>query len=192
MSASAPTRRMLVLRLLRNPLARAGDARAWLNARFQLRNCTSVGALPRVWGHVRVENRGEISIGARVRIRAVPWACELATAESALLEIGESTFINAAVSISAGVHVQIGSRCEIGPGVLIMDNDFHTAGDPSLRPASIPVRIGDGVWIGARAIVLKGVTVGEGATIAAGSVVTSDVPPRTVVAGVPARVIRAT
>jgi acetyltransferase-like isoleucine patch superfamily enzyme len=122
----------------------------------------------------------------------VPWACELAASEGGLLEIGERTFINAAVSISASRHVQIGSECEIGPGVLIMDNDFHSPSNLSRFPASIPVRIGDRVWIGARAIVLKGVTVGDGAVIAAGSVVTSDVPPHKLVAGVPARIIRDT
>jgi acetyltransferase-like isoleucine patch superfamily enzyme len=190
MNASLPTRRMLMQRALRNPFARAGDAWAWLSARIQLRSCTKVGPLPRVWGRVRVENRGRIVIGPRLRIRAIPWACELAATEGAVLEIGEGTFINAGVSISACRQVLIGNGCLIGPGVLIMDNDFHVAGNPSLRPVSRPVTIGDRVWIGARAIVLKGVTIGDAATIAAGSVVTSDIPPQTVVAGIPARVIR--
>jgi acetyltransferase-like isoleucine patch superfamily enzyme len=53
-----------------------------------------------------------------------------------------------------------------------------------------PVRIGNHVWIGARAVVLKGVTVGDGAVIGAGAVVTQNVPPNTMVAGVPARAIR--
>lgn len=149
-----------------------------------------MGPMPRVWGHVRIENRGQISIGARIRIRAVPWDCELATGQGGLLEIGDGTFINAGVSIAAYGRVHIGSECEIGSGVLIMDNDFHVPGALSARPAARPVQIGDRVWIGARAIVLKGVTIGDAATIGAGSVVTSDVPPRTVVAGVPARIIR--
>ncbi len=188
--ALVSSRRTFVGRILRNPVDRAADARAWLNARWQLRRCTSVGQLPRVWGRVRVENRGRILIGARVRIRAVPWASELATTQDGTLEIGESTFINAGVSIFAGNHVRIGSHCEIGPGVLIMDNDFHIAQDPERRPPSQVINIGDRVWIGARAILLKGVTIGDAATIGAGSVVTSDVPPQSVVAGVPARVIR--
>jgi len=137
-----------------------------------------------------VDNRGRIAIGPRIRIRAVPWASELAASQGGVLEIGASTFINAGVSISACREVRIGSQCEIGPGVLIMDNDFHIAGDPTQHPPSKPVRIGNRVWIGARAIVLKGVTVGDAATIAAGSVVTADVPAGAVVAGVPARVIR--
>ena len=187
---AALVRQDIVQRLLRHPLSGSRDALAWLNGRFQLRRCSSVGARPRVWGSVRVDNRGTISIGPRIRIRAVPWACEIAAGDGALLEIGESTFINAGVSISASRHVRIGDACEIGPGVLIMDNDFHRAGDLTLRPPSRPVRIGNRVWIGARAIVLKGVTVGDDAIIAAGSVVTSDVPAHSVVGGVPAHVIR--
>lgn len=181
---------MLVQRAWRKPLRSGGDLLAWLNARRVLWRCSEVGPLARVWGRLRIDNHGRLTIGARLRVRGVPWASELAVAEGALLEIGESTFINAGVSISASRHVRIGSRCEIGPGVLIMDNDFHVAGDPSHHPPSRPIHIGDRVWIGARAIVLKGVTVGDSATIAAGSVVTSDVPAGSVVAGVPARVIR--
>jgi acetyltransferase-like isoleucine patch superfamily enzyme len=181
---------MLVQRVIRTPRGSVGDLLAWLNAHRLLWRCSVLGPLPRVWGHVRVDNRGRITIGPRLRIRAVPWASELAAGEGALLEIGESTFINAGVSISASRHVRIGDRCEIGPGVLIMDNDFHFPGDPSRSAPFRPVHIGDGVWIGAKAIVLKGVTVGDSATIAAGSVVTADVPARSIVAGVPARVIR--
>ena len=53
-----------------------------------------------------------------------------------------------------------------------------------------PVHIGDHVWIGARAVVLKGVTIGDGAIVAAGAVVVDNVPPRALAAGVPARVVR--
>lgn len=186
---SLPGRAVLVRRFIRRPAGSATDLVAWLRARWAFRNC-SVGPLPRIWGSVRVENNGRISIGPRLRVRAVPWATELVANRGGLLEIGESTFINGGVSISASSHVRIGSRCQIGPGVLIMDNDFHVAGDPGQQPLSRPIEIGDRVWIGAKAIVLKGVTIGEAATIAAASVVTSDVPARAVVAGVPARVIR--
>jgi acetyltransferase-like isoleucine patch superfamily enzyme len=181
---------MLARRVLERPGGSVRDLVAWLNALRVLRRC-EVGPLPRIWGSVRVENHGRIAIGPRLRIRAVPWATELVANQGGLLEIGESTFINGGVSISASHHVHIGSRCQIGPGVLIMDNDFHVAGDPSNHPPSRPIHIGDGVWIGAKAIVLKGVTIGDAATIAAASVVTSNVPAGSVVAGVPARVIRA-
>lgn len=73
-----------------------------------------------------------------------------------------------------------------------MDGDNHTLlVDGVARSSSAPVVIGDGVWIGARATILKGVTIGDGAVVAAGAVVTRDVPAHSLVAGVPARVVRA-
>ncbi len=169
---------------------RAPDALAWLRARWQLRRCTSVGPWPRIWGHVRVYNGGRIVLHDRIQIRALPWQCELAAMPGGTLEIGDGTFINTGVSISASRSVRIGRRCQIGPRVLIMDNDFHTAGDPLHRPASYPVVLEDRVWVGAAAIILKGVRIGEAASIGAGSVVTRDVPAGAVVAGVPARPIK--
>ncbi len=74
--------------------------------------------------------------------------------------------------------------------VQVLDTDFHTiVRDGSPQASVAPVRIGDHVWIGTRAVVLKGVTIGDGAVIAAGAVVTADVPTGAVVAGVPARVV---
>ena len=76
----------------------------------------------------------------------------------------------------------------ISENVIIRDSDNHqiTGGNSMFAP----VIIKDNAWIGMSAIILKGVTVGEGAIVAAGSVVTKDVPPHTIVAGVPARVIK--
>ena len=97
-------------------------------------------------------------------------------------------------SISARTKVKIGNRVLIGAGALITDSDAH-----SLNPAdrakedvgrSFPVIIDDDVFIGARAIVLKGVHLGRGCVVGAGSVVTKDVAPYCIVAGNPARLIR--
>jgi maltose O-acetyltransferase len=162
----------------------------WVKARIALRRCTSVGMRPRVWGRVRIENLGEIVIGERVQIRAVPWVSELVSLPGGRLEIGDGTFINAGISICAGELVRIGSRCQIGPRVMIVDNDFHVPGDPLTRPESRPVILEDLVWLGAGVMVLKGVHIGRAATVAAGSVVTRDVPPGAIVGGVPARLIR--
>ena len=128
-------------------------------------------------------------IGDRLRIRAVPWATEIAALAGGLIEIGDGVFINSGVSISACKSVTIGDNCQIGPRVLIMDNDFHVAGDPLQQPQSKPIVLEDHVWIGAGAIVLKGVRIGRRASIGAGSVVTRDVPADAVVAGAPARPI---
>ena len=84
--------------------------------------------------------------------------------------------------------IRIGDGCTLSWDVQILDNDFHAMTvDGTELPSSAPVVIGDRVWIGTRAVVLKGVTIGDDAVVAAGSVVTKDVPAGTVVAGVPAR-----
>jgi maltose O-acetyltransferase len=73
-----------------------------------------------------------------------------------------------------------------------MDNDFHRV-EPERRhevPESLPIILGENVWLGARVVVLRGVTIGAHSVVAAGSVVTRDIPPRTLAAGVPARVVR--
>jgi acetyltransferase-like isoleucine patch superfamily enzyme len=105
----------------------------------------------------------------------------------ALLEIGDRTYLNRRTEIVARNEIVIGADCAISWDVVITDSDEHWMADTEMVQ---PVRIGNHVWIGARAVILKGVTVGDGAVIAAGSVVTQDVAPATMVAGVPARAIR--
>ena len=158
-------------------------------ARIALRSCSSVGARVGVRGRVWVENAGTIRIGDRVQLRGTPMPIEFVVLPGAVLEIGARTLINVGTSISAQTSVTIGEDCMIGHYVLIMDTDFHDIDDRSRGGRSAPVRIQDGVWLGARATVLKGVTIGTGSVVSAGSVVALDVPPYTVVGGVPARVI---
>ena len=97
-------------------------------------------------------------------------------------------------TICAAIAVDIGDRCLFGADVLVFDTDFHNHAPEGRRYAtpdwdaiSRPVTIGNDVFIGARAIITKGVTIGDGAIVAAGSVVVSDVAPGTVVGGNPAR-----
>lgn len=106
----------------------------------------------------------------------------------AKVTIGTGSFINRNTSILAETSVSIGDYVLIGWDVTITDTDEHDW--PGLGTRTAPVAIGDHSWIGARSIVLKGVTIGEGAVVAAGSIVTRDVPPYTLVAGSPARHIR--
>jgi acetyltransferase-like isoleucine patch superfamily enzyme len=105
----------------------------------------------------------------------------------ARVTIGAHTYLNRRTEITCRERITIGERCAIAWDVNIMDTDAHTFED---RPDTAPVTIGDHVWIGAGAMVLKGVTIGDGAVVAARSVVTKDVPPGVLVAGSPARVIR--
>jgi acetyltransferase-like isoleucine patch superfamily enzyme len=109
---------------------------------------------------------------------------------NAHITVGDGTYLNRGVEIVAAQSVAIGKDCKIARDVIIMDTDQHELPGQGLLMS--PVVIEDRVWIGARAIILKGVTVGHDAIVAAGAVVTRDVPPRTVVGGVPARVIGST
>lgn len=110
------------------------------------------------------------------------------TQHRALLSVGDWSAIGDRTEIHCGREVTIGAGCRIAWDVVIMDRDYHAI-ERGVE-ACEPVRIGDRVWIGCRCLVLRGVTIGPGAVVAAGSVVTTDVPPRALVAGNPARVVR--
>ena len=117
----------------------------------------------------------------------------MARREGASIVIGDDTGLSGC-TITAIERIEIGSKVLIGSGVAIADNDAHPL-DPGDRRYgedidSRPVRIGDGVFLGARSIILKGVTIGDHAVVGAGSVVTQDVPAYAVVAGNPARFVR--
>ena len=106
--------------------------------------------------------------------------------KDALLTIGNS-YINSNCVIRVTNNVSIGNDCAIAWNVSIMDSDFHAMGG-TLK--SQPIVIEDHVWIGANTTILSGVTLGYGAIVAAGAVVSTDVPPMCLVAGVHARIIK--
>ncbi len=165
---------------------------AALRARWYLRSAASLGDRVRVWGRPAIRNEGTLIVGERARFVSTTAILELGVARGATLTIGAKSFINYGCSIAANCNITIGPRCNIGTHVVIMDNDYHEL-DPERRhmmPPSAPIFIGENVWIGTRAIILRGVTIGDGSVIGAGSVVTRDVPPRSVAVGQPARVVR--
>ena len=96
----------------------------------------------------------------------------------------------------AAVSVSIGHRVMLGSGVIVADTDFHPVGVPGRRyvpssdASSAAVKIEDDVFLGVNSIVLKGVTIGCGSVIGAGSVVSGDIPPGVVAAGNPCRPLR--
>jgi acetyltransferase-like isoleucine patch superfamily enzyme len=107
--------------------------------------------------------------------------------DGAHLQLG-SGYANAGLRLSCSRSIRIGERCALAENVTIRDDDGHQviAGGP----AEAAIDIGDDVWIGTNAVILKGVRIGAGAIVAAGAVVTRNVPERSLVAGVPARVIK--
>jgi acetyltransferase-like isoleucine patch superfamily enzyme len=163
-----------------------------LAARWYLRHVDVVGERVRVDGHPSITNRGRMEIGSRVRVVSTIATTQLMSLPGGILEVGERTLLNYGGSICAAEHIRIGAQCLIGTHAIIMDNDFHRI-EPERRlerPASKPIAIGDNVWLGARVIVLGGVTIGDDSCVGAGSLVIDDIPPRSLAAGVPARVIR--
>ena len=110
------------------------------------------------------------------------------------LLVGDGSAIAHDCQITVGKEVRIGKHCRIASEVVIADSNGHPS-EPSLRLAGAPpadedvrpVTIGDNVWIGRRAMIMPGVTIGEGSIVASGAIVMSDIPPYTVAAGNPAR-----
>ena len=169
------------------------DTRAVARARWYLRGAEHVGSRVRLRGRPAVFARGRLIVHERVQLVSTIATLELVVEHGATLEIGARSLVNFGTSIVATNSVTIGPRCLIGTHCMIMDTPFHNV-DPNRRldpPATEPIQIGENVWIGARVIVMPGVTIGDDCAIGAGSVVTHDVPPRSLAAGVPAKVIRA-
>jgi acetyltransferase-like isoleucine patch superfamily enzyme len=127
------------------------------------------------------------------------------TADAAIA-IGNNTFVGGHSLIASALRIEIGSDVLVSYQCIITDSDNHSV-RRSLRKRDLadwrnggnhdwtttvskPVKICDGAWLGARAMILKGVTIGEGAIVGAGSVVTKDVPAWTIVAGNPATIVR--
>jgi maltose O-acetyltransferase len=139
-----------------------------------------------------VTNQGRFVVGNRTVIASHVTKVEFNIFEDATLEIGESCIINYGSVFLCTKSIKIGNNCMIGLYSIIMDNDMHgyELENRLIRPEGDEIIIEDNVWLGARVTVLKGVTIGEGSIIAAGSVVTKSIPPRTIAGGVPARVLK--
>lgn len=150
----------------------------------------------------RTGRRDAIRIGDHCCIRG-----RLAAIGDGQIRIGNNCYIGGGSLLGATESVVLGDCVMIAPDVRIMDNNNHPV-EPHLREemcrsgdyfgplwnwdqaAHAPVIIGNNVWIGERSAILKGVQIGEGSVVACHSVVTKDVPPYTMVAGNPARVVK--
>lgn len=115
---------------------------------------------------------------------------------TARILIGANVGLNGTSIVARTKTISIGDNVMIAPNVTIMDSDFHALHPPEMRTVSPgfendrDVVVEDNVWVGSRVMILKGVTIGMNSVIAAGSVVTRDIPANVIAGGVPARVIR--
>ena len=142
--------------------------------------------------------QGDIIVGDDVLVDGkVGIAFAARFADRPTLTIGDHTILSHNCQLTVGRRITIGSHCLIASDVRLYDSDGHPtdpaarlAGSPPPEESSRPITIGDNVWIGTASIILKGVAIGAGSVVAAGSVVTKDVPPGVLVAGHPARVVR--
>ena len=143
----------------------------WLRPALYRAAGVRIGARTRIYGKVQIEGVGKVA---------------------ANLRIGSDCMFTTPLFVNASAEVAIGNHVVIGHHAMIITDD-HELSDPVQRcgrRVASPVVVEDGVWIAARVTVLPGVTLGQGSVIAAGALVAKDVPPNTLVAGVPARVIK--
>lgn len=147
--------------------------------------------LPYIVGH------GAIVLGDNVRLSGKPSICFLNRWSAPRLAIGDDTFIGHGCSFNVGSAITIGNHCYLAAGVSISTHDGHPldaarrrAGEPPSRESIQAVTIGNDVWIGAGAVILKGASIGDRSVVGARAVVTRPVPPDVVVAGNPARIVK--
>jgi carbonic anhydrase/acetyltransferase-like protein (isoleucine patch superfamily) len=169
----------------------------WNEPLFRSR-CEAVG--PGLWMEALpyITGDGRIVLGAGVRLSGKSSIGFGRTApDPPELVIGDGTFVGHGCRFTVGRSVRVGRHCLLAAGVQVFDMDGHPldaesrrAGHPTPPDQIAPVAIGDDAWVGAGAVILKGVTVGDRAVVAARAVVTRDVPTDAVVAGNPAKVVR--
>jgi acetyltransferase-like isoleucine patch superfamily enzyme len=135
---------------------------------------------------------GRLEIGAHTLLEPHVW---ITAPGAARIRIGSGTFLNIGVMVAAVELVEIGDHCMFANGCFVTDGN-HRFEDPE-RPVPWqgfttrgPTRVHDNVWCGVNVVVTSGITIGERSVIGANSVVTSDIPPYSVAAGAPARVLR--
>lgn len=132
---------------------------------------------------IRLENKSSLFINGSARIF---YGGDIMLFENAKLSIGNS-YINSGCTIRVTDRIEIGDDCAISFGFTAMDNNFHQINGVNIAK---PVIVEDHVWIGAGVTILPGVVVGTGSIIAAGAIVTKSIPPHSLVAGIPARIIK--
>jgi acetyltransferase-like isoleucine patch superfamily enzyme len=132
--------------------------------------------------------KGPIVMGRDCRMRGGPVRARLTTGPDGRIEIGVNVGFGYGVEIFSETLVKVADRASISAYVTIYDTSFHSVNEGE-EVKTLPVEIGRNVWIGRHAIILPGVKIGEHSVVASGSVVSREVPPRTIVGGNPAKPI---
>jgi maltose O-acetyltransferase len=161
------------------------------NAHMSLRGATTVGARAHTMGSPFVKCRGRLDIGDDFVFSSHRSSSHIVVARGGHVVIGNAVTIESGAAIACEASIHVGDRVRIGRDVMILDTDFHEASSMGSRGSAAPIRIGNDVHIGARVVVLKGASIGDGARVADESVVSGVVPANAFVSGNPARVRRA-
>ena len=158
--------------------------RTWVM--WSLRKAGRVGKRPIVLGRPTID-ASDLEVGDDFKV----WSGHRKTLISGWgrLRIGDRVFVNCGTVIISVREIVLGNDVALANEVSIVDSNSH--GLEGLPHVEAPVRIGDGTWVGNRAMILPGVTIGRRVVVAAGAVVTHDVPDDSLVAGNPARLVRA-
>ena len=170
----------------------AGIASRWRNIQFWSLGVQFQGycwlrkvSIPRQWSDVTLEADVALDDGVVLLASGPPRIDKL--------HIGRGTYVNRYTIFDAHEHLHIGTNVMIGPHCYLTDADHGTDPSSSVKSQPMchrPIDVEDEVWIGAHATILPGVRLGRGAIVAAGAVVTRDVPPLAIVAGIPAKILR--
>ena len=143
-----------------------------------MRDVASVGSGLRLFGAPEIiHDGGRIILGSRVTIASRPVTTHLVAGPDAVLTLGDDVWIGHGGAIAAYERLEIGRGTQIGPFAIIMDTNFHgNTGDQSVLHDTRPIIIGRNCRIGSRVTITRGASIGDGATILAGSVVSSEIP----------------
>lgn len=162
----------------------------YVSLKVQYGDKISIHAVNSIKGTLRVELLPESSLQVGSFLMSTG-PCYIKCMEQAQCQIGDRVFINHNCSITCAEKITIGNCCNIANNVVIVDHD-HKLGTQGVVDGleSASVHIGMNVWIGANSTILKGVSIGDGAVIAAGAVVNQNVPVHEMWGGIPAKKIR--
>ena len=196
--SGAPSQETIEVRVARGPFLRRAVTRVmeWCRTVLVRRRIRGLGEGVRLVPPILVYGGSSIRIGKGVCIwqhaRLIAHNGDDGTIK---IDIGDGASIHPYAHISAIRSVRIGKGALFASNVYISDHDhdWRDPDDPPISNARVlaaPVDIGPNVWLGERVCVLRGVTIGEGSIVGAGSVVTKDIPARCIAVGAPARVIR--